>query len=60
MRHFMICRRTYIATLAILALTTISLVRGFDVSMALATVAIGLAASNAVEGVGKARANGKN
>lgn len=53
MKHFLYCRRTFIAILSIGCLTLISLVKGFDVSMSLATVAIGLAASNAAEGIGK-------
>lgn len=49
MRNFMICRRTFICTLAILCLTSIGLYKGVDVSMALASVAIGLAGANAYE-----------
>lgn len=55
MKHFLYCRRTFISTLSIVCLTGLGLYRGIDISMALATVAIGLAASNAAEGIGKSR-----
>lgn len=53
MRNIMVCRRTFICTLAILCLTAIGLYKGVDVSMALASVAIGLAGANAYEMAGK-------
>ena len=49
MKHIINCRRTFIAVLAILCLTSLGLVKGIDVSMALASVAIGLAAANSYE-----------
>ncbi len=55
MKSLLYCRRTFIAITSILALTVLGLVKGFDVSMALASVAVGLAASNAAEGASKAR-----
>lgn len=55
MRNILICRRTFICTLAILCLTAIGLYKGIDVSMALASVAIGLAGANAYENAGKKR-----
>ncbi len=49
------CRRTYVATLAIICLTAIGLFKGADVSTALASVAIGLAGANAYEAKDKAK-----
>ena len=42
-------RRTFISTLAILCMTAVGLYKGIDVSMALASVAIGVAGANAFE-----------
>lgn len=55
MKNFLVCRRTYIATLAIVALTSIGLYTKDPaaVSIAIGSVAIGLAAANAYEGKGK-------
>ncbi len=53
MKNFLVCRRTYIATLAISALLALGCSRNMDVSYAIAAVAVGLAASNAYEGAKK-------
>jgi hypothetical protein len=55
MKNFMLCRRTFIATLSIICLTAIGIVNHMDVSMALASVAIGLAAANAHERASKSK-----
>ncbi len=55
MRNILLCRRTFIAVLSIGCLTALGIYRDIDVSMALASVAVGLAASNAAEGASKAR-----
>ncbi len=60
MRNILYCRRTFICTLAILCLTAIGLYKGIDVSMALASVAIGLAGANAYEMAGKAKQASKS
>lgn len=49
MKFLKTCRRTFIAALAIGCLTVLGLAKDFDVSMALASVAIGLAGANAYE-----------
>lgn len=49
MKQLLYCRRTFIAIISIACLTALGMVRGMDVAMALASVAIGLAASNAAE-----------
>lgn len=55
MKHLVECRRTYIATLALGCLTALGLHNNIDVSMALASVAIGLAAANAGENAARAK-----
>lgn len=55
MRNILICRRMFIAVLAICCLTGLGVYRDIDVSMAIASVAVGLAASNAAEGAAKSR-----
>ena len=49
MRILLKCRRTVVAIFAICCLTVLGLAKDFDVSMALASVAIGLAGANAFE-----------
>lgn len=47
------CRRMAVALFAILCLTVLGIKREHDVSSAVAAVAIGLAASNAADGIRK-------
>ncbi len=49
MKNLMYCRRTFIATFSIILLTALGLVNKTDVSMAIATIAVGLAGANAYE-----------
>jgi hypothetical protein len=49
MKHIWTCRRTTIAIIAIAALTFLGYSKGMDVAMALGTVALGVAGSNAYE-----------
>lgn len=42
-------RRTFISALAVVCITAVGIYKGFDVSMALASVAIGMAGANAYE-----------
>ena len=49
MKYFMLCRRTFVAITAIAVLAGLSVFSGFDPSMAIASVAMGVAGSNAVE-----------
>lgn len=55
MKNILFCRRTFIAVLSIGCLTALGIYKEHDVSMALASVAVGLAASNAAEGAAKTR-----
>lgn len=55
MKSFLYCRRTFIAVVAIGCLTGLGIYKSYDVSMALASVAIGIAVSNAGENAAKAR-----
>lgn len=55
LKTLLYCRRTLIALFSIGCLTAIGLYKDHDVSVALASVAIGLAASNAAEGAAKSR-----
>jgi len=55
MKSLLSCRRTYIASLAIGCLTALGIHNNIDVSMALASVAIGLAAANAGENAARAK-----
>lgn len=50
MKTLFYCRRTFVAALSIAALTAIGILKGIDVSLAIATVSIGLAAANSYEG----------
>lgn len=43
------CRRTVTCLFAITCLTALGIVKGFDTSMSIASVAIGLAGANAYE-----------
>lgn len=45
-------RRTFIATLAVIGISALGLSKGMDVSMALASIAIGVAGANAYESKG--------
>lgn len=53
MKNIMYCRRTFIAVLAIGCLAAMAFAKGMDTAMALASVAIGLAASNSYENANK-------
>jgi hypothetical protein len=44
-------RRSFISALAVICITVVGLVNNVDVSMALASVAIGVAGANAFEGL---------
>lgn len=56
MRNFLFCRRTFIATLAIGAMTVIGCYVGdVDACYAIASVAVSLAAANAYEGASKSK-----
>lgn len=57
LRLILTCRRTLIALFAIGCLTALGLYKGQDVAMPLATVAIGLAASNAAEKAAASRSS---
>ena len=50
MKMFLNCRRTYIATLAILALTLLGLFGGASVASSIASISIALGAANAWQG----------
>lgn len=54
MKQTLFCRRTYIATVAILSLVGIAVYNHLDVSWAISSIAIGLAGSNAAEAAMKA------
>lgn len=49
MKSFLYSRRTFISALAVIAIMVVGIKNGQDVSMALASVAIGLSAANAHE-----------
>ena len=49
MKHFMIDRRTFLGTISIAALTAIAMLKGVDVTMAMATIVGSIAAANAYE-----------
>lgn len=49
MRHIWDCRRTYLATACILGLLVLGYMKGADVSMAIGSIAIGVAGANAYE-----------
>lgn len=49
------CRRTFIATLGMLACVALGLVNHTDVTGSIASIAIGLAAANAGEGIYRKR-----
>jgi hypothetical protein len=53
MKYLWTSRRTFIAALAILSLMAFGMVKGVDISMALASIAIAVAGSNAAEKYGK-------
>lgn len=55
MKQLLYCRRTFIALTALVGLFSLGLINGIDTSMAMATVAVGLAGSNAAERIGTAR-----
>lgn len=56
MKSFLYCRRTFIAVISMGCLTALGILKTYDVSMALASVAIGIAVSNAGENAMKSRA----
>lgn len=49
MSYIFLCRRTVTALFAISCLTALGIYKGFDTSMSIASVAIGLAGANAYE-----------
>lgn len=49
MKNVLYCRRTFVAVFATTLLAAMAFVNGTDTSMAIATVAVGLAASNSYE-----------
>ncbi len=49
MRTVWFSRRSWIATISVIGLVALGLVKGIDVSMALASIAIGVAGANAYE-----------
>lgn len=49
MKKLLTCRRSMIAILAIFCLTAVALVNGTDTSMAIASVAMGVAGANALQ-----------
>lgn len=49
MRNFMICRRTFLGTLAIVCLTGLGVYQGTDVSYAIAGLVSAIGAANAYE-----------
>jgi hypothetical protein len=51
MKSLWSCRRTFLATLAILCLTAIAMVKGTDTSMAIALASGAVAAANAAQAV---------
>ena len=53
MKQIFKCRRSSIALISILLLTFLGFAKSMDVSMAISTVAIGLAGANAFEKKGK-------
>jgi hypothetical protein len=58
MRFIFMCRRTFIATLAIGCLTVLGLCKDVDVSLALASIAAAMCSANAYEAAAKHK-NGK-
>lgn len=55
MKNILVCRRTFIAVLSIVCLTALGLLKDIDVAMSLASIAIGLAGSNAFEATAKSK-----
>jgi hypothetical protein len=55
MKNFMLCRRTYITTLGIVAATILGLVNQVDVTMALAGMVGALCAANSYEASSRAK-----
>lgn len=53
MSRLISCRRTFVAVLAIVCLTTLGLTKSTDVSMAIASIAAALAGANAYQGKGQ-------
>lgn len=49
MRNFMICRRTFLATLGILCLTGLGAYKGMDVSLSVAGIVAAVAGANSYE-----------
>ena len=49
MRTIWYSRRCFIASLAILSISVVGIYKGYDVSMAIASVAVGIAGANAYE-----------
>jgi hypothetical protein len=47
MKHLLTCRRTFIALIGMVLLSTMCLVKGVDTSVSLAAVAMAVAAANA-------------
>lgn len=56
MRMFWYSRRTFVATLAILVLAGLCMIKGLDVAMSIAMIATGFAGANAYEGSAESKA----
>lgn len=56
MKNLLYCRRTFTAFFSIISLVGLSAYNGFDPSMAVASIAVGLAGANAWEKGWKAQA----
>ncbi len=50
MKNFLYCRRTFLATIAIVALTGLGYTKGMDVSMSIAAIVASVAGANAWQG----------
>jgi hypothetical protein len=55
MKKLWTCRRTFLATLATVLIFTIGMVKNIDVTNVLASIALGLGATNAAENIGIAK-----
>lgn len=49
MHKIISCRRTFVAVFAVTCLTVIALINGTDTSIAIASVAVGIAGANAYQ-----------
>jgi hypothetical protein len=53
MKNFMVCRRTFIATLGIICMTVLGIHNNIDVSLAVMGAVASIAGANASEGIFK-------